>query len=144
MFISVKDIRIATKGLDSDTENQGVDDDVLQTFIEDGASLIFQSLSRRYIVPDGRTQKNAQAWRLLATAQKYYCLMRLEMYLELQEPAGEEGFQVANSVKYEKLYNRIMKEINDGTIVLQGLERSGSTIRYNLTPSAYTPGEDKW
>lgn len=143
MFISTNDIRLATKGL-QEIQNQAVDDEVLQTFIDDGAALIITSLSKRYISPRVKTARNEMAWRVLATAQKYYCLMRLELYLKLEQPAGGDDLQIVDPVEYKKMYKDIIKGLSTGSIVLEGLERSGKTIVSSNPPSAYREGVPKW
>ena len=142
MYLTTGDLRLATKGLGDDG---GVEDIVLESFITDSNALINQSLNRRYIIPLVRTPANGMAWDLLATAQKYYCLMRLELYLRLQQGVGEDELQIVDPVEYKKLFDEIIKDINMGKTVLMGLEkRQDQEVNFKMRKSPFEGGFPRW
>ena len=144
MYLSVTDIRQSTKGLSEDADS-GVKDAVIQSFIEEEHAFINQKLNRRYIAPMVRTPVNQIAWNLLKKALGHYVRARIEEYLKIQQPVGEDDLQVVDSSMEKKKGDEIMKGIGNGEIVLMGLERNNTEVSYNMRKSPFEDrGDPPW
>ena len=144
MYISVEEVRKSTKGLADETDS-GLSDDIINSFIEQGHALISQKLNRRYIAPMVRTTKNQLAWEVLKTALGHYVRFRIEQYLKIQQPVGEEDLQVVDSSMEKKLFDQILKEIADGRTVLMGLERVSTEVSFKMAKDPFADrGDPPW
>ena len=144
MYATVDDIRKSTKGLAGGADS-GVEDSVIQSFIDEGCAIINQMLTRRYVVAMMRTHANQFGWELLKIALGHYVRMRLENYLKLQQPAGEDDLEVVDGDREKKLFDELMGKVNKGEIVLMGYERSGTEVQWKMGVDPFKDkGDPPW
>ena len=118
MYITPAEVLGNIKGLSTDGESQ-VTTELIQTFIDAGAAEINNKLNGIYFMPVPDAPEEADAVDMYAMARaslktllQYYCMMRVELFMNIQGGFDEFMWQsVTNRKAYEKLYNEKMKAL---------------------------------
>ena len=114
MYITPAEVVANVKNL----SNQGtVNDTLLETFISAGAEEINSALESIYEmplppVPEGGEDPYPRARQTLKTLLLYYCMVRLELFLNIKAGFDEFMWQsVTNRRAYEKMYREKLERL---------------------------------
>ena len=142
MYITPAEVLGNIKGLPTDGESQ-VTTTVIQTFIDDGAAEINNKLDGIYFMPlpdapaEPAIDKYARARASLKTLLQYYCMMRVELFMNIQGGFDEFMWQsITNRKVYDKLYNEKMKALLELREALPDVQVR-ELVSYEFPPNKY-------
>lgn len=129
MYITPQEVLANIKGLPTNDTGQ-LTTEIIQTFINDGASEINGKLDGIYFMPlpDAPTEEDAVddyviSRAILKTTLQYYCMMRVELYMNIQGGFDDFMWQsVTNRKVYQGLYNEKIKGLLEMREALPGVE----------------------
>ena len=116
MYITPEQVLANVKGIPNTGESE-LTTEVIQGFIDDGASDINAKLNNIYVLPlptleVGQDDPYPVARASLKTLLLYYCLVRVELFMNIQSDMEQMQMQsVTNRAVYKKMYDEKLMKI---------------------------------